>query len=195
MPGRGAISRATRFIDGGRKRFLEYVQLAALDGVDVAAQWWEVFAGLKLYEQKNVSFDDICVAASVRPSELMAAVVATGMQHEAEVGDIVAASVHPRLVHAAGRSALRTSGKHADIAQKDRVAMLQHARFLPIPKNATMHVEINNTASSNAAAAAAASANPSVPSFMEDMTSLEAPKEKIQRELIGQPIEDGELVD
>jgi hypothetical protein len=116
----------------------------------------------------------------------MASVVSAGMQHEAEVGDIVGASLHARLVHAAGRSAMRITGKHADIAHKDRVALLQHAKFLPIPRNATMNVDVNveARASANSQAAAVAARDPSMPSFMKSVSSVQGPRERVQKELI-----------
>lgn len=192
-PGRAAISRATRYIDGGRERFLEYVQLAVQEGDDTAIGFWDVYSSLKGYEQYDVSFDDVLAASGGSPSALMAAVVSAGMNHEKDLGEVVAASLHPSLVHKTGKSAMRIGGKNADIAQKDRFALLQHAGFMPVPRNATMNVNVNANASANSKAAAAASSEPSVPSFMDDVVQLRAPREQIQKELIGKVV-DAEVV-
>ncbi len=173
----------TRYLDGGRKRFLEYVQLAAQDGDDTAGAFWEVFTDLKLREQMTCSLDDVCAAADIKPSDLMAVVVSTGMEHAIDTGELVAAALHPKVVSQMGKSALRIDGDYADVAQKDRIAFLQHQKFVPIPRNASMNVQVNANASSNSQAAAAAKSEPSVPRFMDDVNALRAPQERVQQVL------------
>lgn len=202
IPGVQSLSIATRYIDGGRQRFIEFVQMAMLNRLPACEKFWLVYADLLPGERMVVSYDDVCAAAGVRPSELMAEVVSTGMEFGTDVGNLAAAALHPAIVHQTGKSAKRIAGQYADIAMKDRHAMLQARGFLPVPKGAQVHVHAS--ASANAQAAAAASADPSVPSFAENMAALTHPRAAVQQQLIeataldpedAAPVQDAVLVE
>jgi hypothetical protein len=198
LPGVQSLAIATRYIDGGRPRFIEFLQMGMLNGLPSCCKFWVVYADLLPGERHKVSYDDVCAAAGVRPSELMAEIVSTGMEFGTDVGNLAAAALHPAIVHQTGKSAKRIAGQYADIAQKDRHAMLQARGFLPIPKGATVHVHAN--ASANAQAAAAASADPSVPSFADNMASLSRPRQGVQQQLQAanpdlDPISDADIAD
>jgi len=182
IPGVQSLSIATRYIDGGRPRFIEFLQMGMLNQLPNCCKFWMVYADLLPGERHIVSYDDVCAAAGVRPSELMAEVVSTGMEFGTDVGNLAAAALHPAIVHQTGKSAKRIAGQYAEIAMKDRHAMLQARGFLPIPKGATVHVHAN--ASASAQAAAAASADPSVPSFADNMASLSRPRQVVQQQLV-----------
>lgn len=185
VPGVQSLAIAMRYIDGGREQFIEFVQMAALNGVECVKKWWLVYADLTPGERARVSFDDVCVASGVRPSELMANVVAVAMEFSTDVGNLVAAATHPAIVHQAAKSAKRIGGVHAQIGLADRRMLLDHARFLPVPKGASVHVHAN--ASANAAAAANAANDPSVPSFADDMLALGAPRRAVQSQIEASP--------
>lgn len=182
IPGVQSLAIATRYIDGGRQRFIEFLQMGMLNQLPNCVKWWAVYADLLSSERSRVSYDDVCAAAGVRPSELMAEIVSTAMEYGTDVGNLVAAALHPAIVHQAGKSAKRIGGEFAEIAMKDRHALLQARGFLPVPKGASIHVHAN--ASANAQAAAAAQADPSVPSFSDSMTALTAPRQAVQRQLV-----------
>ena len=179
LPGVQSLALATRYIDGGRARFVEFVQMAVLNGDLLAQKWWLVYADLLPAERATVSFDDVCAASGVAPKDLMALVVSTAMEYGTDVGNLVAAALHPAVVHQAAKSAKRIGGQWAEIAQRDRQMLFQHQNFIPIPKGATVHVH----ASANAQAAAAASAEPTVPAFAADMEALRATRQVVQRQL------------
>ena len=172
-----------RYIDGGRDRFLDYVQLAAAEKNDEAEIFLGIYQELSVIEQLNVSFDDICAAGDIRPSVLMAAVVQAAMEYGQTVADVVAAASHPKIVRQTVKSAMRIGGQFADIAQKDRVILLQKQKFAPVPRGTT--VTVNANASANARAAAAAASQPSVPSFLDDVGSLQGVKDRIQHAVSG----------
>lgn len=178
MPNINALSYTVRYLPGGRRRFLEFVKLAAMNGDVAADAWWKVYADLSPYHRARCSFDDVCVAAGVKPSALMAGVVGHGMEAATDMGNLVAAALHPDVIAKAGASALRIDGPHAELAQVDRIHLLQARGFLPIPKGAQTHVHV----SANAQAAAAAS-DPSVPNFSNDIAFLEQPKRDVQKRL------------
>lgn len=195
VPGIHYLQMATRYLPGGRPAFLELVQAAVLDGDVAARAWLTVFIGLSTYEQGKVSLDDVCAASGVGPAAILRAIVTTSVEHGDDLGNLVAALNHPKVVHQAAKSAMRIAGRYADIGLKDRTALLQHGGFLPTPKGHTTAVTVNASAGSSATAAAAASANPSVPSFKDDMRSLQTAKDTVQRELAGVPMPEREPID
>ena len=168
LAGVQSLSFATRYLEGGRTRFLELVQLAALNNVPVACKWYAVYADLDLNGRMHCSFDDVCAAAGISPDALMACLVSTGMKQGVDVGNLVAAALHPDIVRASAESAKRIVGDYVEIAQEDRRMQFLHHQFIPVPKGTTINI------SANAKAAAAASAEPTVPKFAEDARVGEA---------------------
>lgn len=186
-----ALSFATRYIEGGRERFIEFVQLAVLNNHPAACAFYEVFLDLSTYQRDVVSFDDVCSAAGVRPSDLMACVVACAMELARDTGNLVASLMHPEVVRQAAKSGKRIGGDWANIGLEDRRMLFQHAGFIPVPKNTIVNVH----ASANAQAAAAAASEPSVPKFSDDLSavarraSFEAPTPKFL-----EPADDDEAI-
>lgn len=188
LPGVQSLSIACRFIEGGRVAFIEFMQMAVLNEIDCAKKWWLVFAELTPAERAVVSLDDVCAASGVRPSELMANIVATAMEYGNDVGNLIHASMHPGIVIQGAKSAKRIGGDHAAIALRDREMMFQHAGFLPSGKTvAPVNVNVNNTAtaSSNAASMAAARATPSLPMFSSTMRSVGRVRHGVQQQITG----------
>jgi len=186
LPGVHGLDAAIRFIDGGRDRFLEFVQLAVLNNEMVACKWWDVYRELPPYPRKMVSFDDVCAGAGVRPADLMSVVVSTAMTIGMDAGNLVMAAMHPQVIAAHVKSAERIDGDLAELSQRDRFMFLQGRGLAPVPKGTTVHVHAN--ASASAKAAAAASAEPTVPSFTDDMASLSSARGAVQRQLIEREI-------
>ena len=188
LPGVQSLSLATRYIEGGRERFIEFVQLAMLNKAEAAIKWMAVYADLTAAERLRVSYDDVCAAAGVMPSEIMSAVVSNAMTFGVDVGNFVAAITHPQVVQAAVRAAKDPAGL------EDRRMMFQHQGFIPTPKGTTINV--NAHASSNAQAAAVAAKDPSVPSFADDLRNIRAVEGTILRALPpAQPAETFEVDD
>lgn len=171
LPGVQSLSIATRYLEGGRDRFIEFVQLAHLNAQPAATKWFIVYADLLPSERVRASFDDICAASGVKPSELMAVVTAAAMEMGVDVGNLVAAVTHPQVVAAGARAAIHPAGI------EDRRMMFQHQGFIPIQKGA----QINIHASANAQAAAAVkSSNPELPTFESDLTAIQQRSETDQ---------------
>lgn len=181
IPGVNSLSIAVRYLPGGKKKFLEFVKIAAQNGDKSALAWWTVYADLTKTQRDRCSYDDVCDAAGVRPGQLLAAMVGHGVEAQRDVGTLVMAAFHPEVVAAAGRSALRIDGEHAQIAADDRRSLLQAQGALPIPKGASIHVHAN--ASANAQAAAAASTDPSVPKFADDIAALSRSRATVQKQM------------
>lgn len=202
MPGVSGLAVATRYIEGGRTRFLEYVNYAALNGVECAIKFWNVYADLTVGQRAMIALDDVAWAANVKPAELMGVIVTTAMQHAIEVGNLVAASMHPDIVRQAAKSAKRIGGANAEIAFKDRLLLLQASGLAPMPKGVQTAVHVHANASASAEAAAASKSNTSVPTFADDMAAIEGTTRYAQsslgparpRTLLEDQISDAELV-
>lgn len=176
LPGVHGFSFATRYIDGGRERVIEFIQLAVLERQPAAERFYAVFADLSKYERSIVSFDDVCSAAGIKPSELLTQIVAVQMEYGRDVGNLVAAMTHPEVIAKMAKSASRIDGEHAELSQRDRFEFLRGRGFLPLPKGATI---VNVHASATAQAAAASAAEPSVPSFADDLSFVRPSQRQI----------------
>jgi hypothetical protein len=178
LPGVSAVSMAVRYIDGGISRFIEYVQLAVLNGGVHTAKWWQVYADLTPLERQHAVLDDICCAASVKPYELLSEVVASGMQYGQDMGNLIAASLSPGVIAKMGEAAARIdeNSRNNETWQKDRHLFLQSTGFAPAPKNAGVSVQV----SANAQAASAAAGDPSVPAFLKAVSAATKARELVQ---------------
>lgn len=177
------LSEATKYV--GRQKFIEAVFLATQNNDASATAFWRIWQDLSVPEQKTVPFDDIALAAGVHPNDLMAAAVNAAMVLNTRTSDLVYAAMAPSVVRQMMKSALRISGKHAQVAMLDRHKVLQHGSFLPSPHGQTINVNANaKSEAKSVAAAAVASAHPSVPSFLDDMEDLQPVKERVHRELL-----------
>lgn len=194
LPGVQSLAIATRYIDGGRGRFIDYVQMAVLNRIECAEKWWHVYAELSPNERAIVSFDDVCAASGVRPAELMANVVAVSMEYGHDVGELVAASMHPAIVHQAVKSAKRIGGDYAHIAVKDREMLFQHQKFVPIPKTAIVHVNATANANGLAAASAVPMGAAHAP-FASTMHGLSDVRSEVHRRLLAPAAADLEPID
>ena len=176
-----ALTDLVRYVHGGRLKFLQMVKQAALNGNEAARQWIDVFARLPISHQRIVVLEDVCETANVSPRDLVAIAVSEAMEFGTSSAEFIAAMTHPKLVARMTKSAMRIGGAYADIALRDRHALMQHHKFIPIPRNASVAVNVSANSSANAAAAAANEANPTVPSFSQSMASLEGAKDRVPR--------------
>lgn len=176
---------AVRQLDGGRTRFLQFVQLAAEADDDNAKKFFLTFSELTKWEQAKVSFDLVCLSSGISRVELLKSVVGIAFEHMTDVANLVAAAAHPAIVERTVASAKRIN---SGIGQRDRHALLTHAGFLPVSKGATINVSM--TATANAAAAAAAAADPSVPKFLSAVDAATAAREAIAGEIADAPSPD-----
>ena len=181
------LANALRFVRQGRATFTGFLQRAMRNGDADARAWWGVYSDLLPAQQARVDFDDVCEAAGVAPDRIMAVVVSAAMRLGTDVGDLVAATMHPALVERTTKSAMRIGGTYASIAQKDREMLFQHQRFIPVPKGTSVHVH------ASAQAAAAAANQPSVPTFMESLDGASSAHADVQRQLANKPILDAEV--
>jgi hypothetical protein len=169
LPGQGTLALQLRKVPGGRLTFIGFVQSAALNGSEIAQQFLYVFQRLTLQEQKQCSLDDVCDASGVLPQDLVGIVCSEGVRMRIDISEMIRNAAQPDVVAAMVQSATRTDGDHADIALKDRLALLQSSGFLPAPRGTTIHVAAQAHAT---AQAASATAHPSVPRFADDMQTL-----------------------
>lgn len=177
VPNHHILAQTLRFVRGGRLTFVGLIQRAARNGDADARSWWTVFSDLLPSNQLHVDLDAVCEAAGVTPDKIMAVAVSTQMRLGMDAGDLVAATMHPSIVHQTAKSAMRIAGEHADIAQRDREMLFQHHKFIPVPKGVSFSVN------ASAQAAAAAASAPSVPSFAASLDSATGAHQDIQKRL------------
>ena len=177
------IAHVTRFIPKGRLYVLSTIERAYRNGDPDAALWWNTYMDLMPVDRDKVDLDAVCEAAGVAPDRLMGIVVSTAMRMGADMADLVAAASQPQVVQKTVESALRISGKHAAIAQKDREFLFQHHKFIPVARGGSVFV--SNTANAQAAAAAAQN-QPSVPTFRESLQGAGDAYKAVRGELVGE---------
>lgn len=176
----------------GKKKFLDLVYLAVVNHEPPAVAWWKVYEGLPAYEQQvnMVNLDEVALMAGVRPDDLMKAVVGSAVTFGARTNELVFAVTHPRVIKSMATSAARISTKLPEhilnVAHKDRVAFLQGTGALKQRGGPSININTKAEArSASAAKAEVASADDSVPSFLEDVGSLDRPKAAVQKALQG----------
>jgi hypothetical protein len=176
------LSEVTAII--GRQTFLDTVSLAAQTDDPCATAFWQTYQSISVADQRDLPFDEIALAAGVPAHELLGAAVRAAMRFGVPTGEMVYAAMAPRVVRQMMTSAMRIGGPDARGAMLDRHKVLQHSAFLPAPHRQTIIVDAPSTADAKSATAAVANADASVPSFLEDMASLDDVKREVQRQLI-----------
>jgi hypothetical protein len=188
LPGPGSLTLATRALTGGRDTLLAYIRLAAVEGDPSAQTWLHVYDSLKAWERKVATLDDVCVAGGVSPVKLLKAIVGVAFEAGIDVANLVSAQAHPDVVQASIRVAKTNEGI------EDRKLLFQHHNFVPIPKGATIAINVSANATANAASLA--SADQSVPNFLQDVETLQAPKREVQEAIVAElPAALSELAD
>lgn len=175
-----ALSMMTRYLDGGRDRFLELAQNAMAAGHDVAERWMFVFADLTPIQRTRVNFDDVCAGAGVSPLDLVKSMLETEWTYSRDVADIIRVAALPKMMGKLVESGLQLNGKNPEVSERDRARFLQSANMIPTPKGTTIQI------AANAQAAASAAMDPSVPSFRDDMEALSATTRAVQRAIAGE---------
>lgn len=181
------ISEAASLV--GKKRFLEAIYLAVVNGDPAALAWWKAYEGLDEYSRQlqQLIFDEVALSAGVRPDELLKAVVGAAVTLGSRTNELVYAMMSPKVVKAMTQSAtridpLKFSDKVLELGQRDRQAILQGKGFLTTRGGPSININTNASAAA-AAKADAASAEPTVPSFLDDVAALEAPKAAVQQRI------------
>jgi hypothetical protein len=180
-----SLSMAVRLMDGGRDAFMRYVHLAAETGDDDAKKFLAIWDTMRQWDREKQSLDAMCVKGGIDRGTFLGTLTKTAFNYGCDVGNLVAAAAHPAIMERTVTSAKRLD---SSIGQRDRMALLAHAGFLPTPKGAT----INIVANANAVAASNAANSPSVPSFLDDMNSASAARDQVQTSVIARQIMDGD---
>lgn len=167
LPGIQAISAAIRFLPGGRDRFIEYVQLGALNADEICLKFWQIWAELTPAERQIASFDDVVAAAGIKPAELLGRVVTHAVNMGLDAGRLIMATAHPQVLDASITAALRQD----PLGQTERFRLLEAQGVLPVPQKGPV-VAISANATAQAGAMAAGS--PSAPMLSPFAAALQA---------------------
>ncbi len=179
----GILAQTWRFVKGGRAQLVEWIRFAALNEDPNAIAWWHVFSELSPSEQQKVQLEWVCEAAGVRPSKLMGMVVSAAMELNQDAADFVAAQQYPDVLHQTYKSAMRTGGQHAAVAQEDRRMILEHHKFIQPAKGSGVNI------TTSVQAANIAAQQPSVPAFAESLASAQLARSDAQKQLTGPVID------
>lgn len=169
-----ALNLAMRYVEGGRQTFLEMIQRLAYNGDSDAQAIMQIYDDLSTVQRERIDLDTLVFAAGVLPNRIMGKIVDETMQVGRDVAEMVASTTLPALMARTNESAMRIDGDHAEIALKDRHALLGHQKMIPVPKGASVHVH------AHAQAAAAAQAQPSVPTFAESIDAANRATRAVQ---------------
>lgn len=156
LPGVQTLALAVRFLPGGRDRFVEYIQLGALNADDTCLRFWQIWAELTPAERQTASFDDVVAAGGIKPADLLAAMVKHAVNFGTDVGRLVYAAAHPQVIDASIQSALKLE---STIGQVDRLRLLEAQGFLPVVQKGPV-VSISASAQAAAGAMAATAGQP-----------------------------------
>lgn len=103
---------------------------------------------------KALPIEAFCLAASVSPLRILEILTATCVRMGAQASTLIAAINHPRVVEKTVEMALTDAGT------EDRATLHKHAGFLPIARGPQTTVNVNASASANAAAQVVAAPPP-----------------------------------
>jgi hypothetical protein len=180
LPVTSTLSMAMRLIPGGRRQFLEYIQLACLaktpdgeTGQPDALRWWAVWEGLAPSARTRVTLDEVCFAAGVTPKAIVQVVAGLAFDLNCDLGDFISAVDHPQVVAKTIEIAKTAQGT------AERRMLLDHAGFLPQPKgmNLTLSQRVANMNVTGPAPM------PGLPNFADDIRALEGPVGAVQQQL------------
>jgi hypothetical protein len=128
---------------------MEYARLCEDESIKAVVHRWDT---LSRYDQRRVSLEELCEAVGIRPGKLLGSVVEAAYDFNLDVGNLVAAVAHPRIVQTSIDRALTPDGV------EDRRMHFQHTGYLPPPKGTVIN---------NRVIAAAQSVSNGLPSFTE----------------------------
>ena len=164
-PGPGTIDFALRHVRGGRRDMMQYASLAAEFEprvVPIVARWDQLTPW-----QKRVTTIDALVAqvGGLTPGEFIAAVARAAFEFTEGLADLCVAAALPEVVARTVRSAKRLN---SHIGQRDRMALLAHAGFVPRPQ--TVAVEPRDASPTTPAV------EPELPDFLKALDMRVKPR-------------------
>jgi hypothetical protein len=161
----GTLGYALHKIPGGRKTFIEYARIAALKNEYVAC-FVEVWDRLSGHEKVAIPLDQVCVeSASITPGALLGAVAEAAFDWGADVSNLLAATCLPEVVEKSIQFAKRKDGI------KDRLALMQHSAFVPMPKS-SVNVNLRNFVAAQVGSGSGGGDNGRLPTFEESTMQL-----------------------
>jgi hypothetical protein len=160
------LAKSFSHIKPSWRDYVQYAELAGLEGNKDAVKFIEKWRELTATEQKSLMPEDICVLAEIRPSALFAAVCGQIYEYQQGESAMLAAINHPKMV----KSIADFGNKYPD-NYKDRELFMRTTGSLPDKGGASVHIHNNPQA---VAAAGAAALDDGVPAFRNMKQSISA---------------------
>lgn len=144
------ITPVLKKIPGGLDYAIEC--LRSSDSPD-ARQFLSIYDDIRMPKmcRETLPLEAFAIASGLSASRVMGAIVSAAHVAGAQLGTLIAALNHPRIVEASVAAGMMPDG------EKDREMQLKHMEFLPQPRGAQVNVRttVNATAQSTSAAASA----------------------------------------
>lgn len=112
-------------------------------------------------DKSAIRLEDLCAAADITPDAFLGIVISALWKRNVDIGKLLAAMAHPRVVEATIDGAMRPQGV------MDRKMMHDHIGFLPIPKGQVINVD-NSSKTLVAGSKVEQISGPGLPTFEED---------------------------
>lgn len=128
----GSIAYASRFLKGGKRALMELARISEREDVKGVVKHWDDLSERK---RRDAKIEEICESLEVSPSDFLAEVVKAAFECNTDIGKLVAAVEHPRVVQAAIRNALKPKGT------KDREMLMQASGLLPTGRGLVVNTQ------------------------------------------------------
>lgn len=128
------LSVAFRHIQGGWRRYIEYVDLAARKGDAQMAKFRDCYGGLDPKERHNAWPEQLCDMAGISPGELVGAVCRQIWEAKAAESSMVSSIAHPEML----MTTIRLAKKEDNF--RDRELYFRLTGSLPDRKGASINI-------------------------------------------------------
>ena len=145
---------------GGRQTAINAARLA-MESEPRLIKFLYAYDTANFDDQRNFRLEDLCTLAEISPDEFLAAIIPALWRRNVDIGKLIAAINHPKIVEATIKTAQTPHGV------QDRKMLHDHMGFLPLPKGQTINVDNSQRTLIAGGKVVEDVATPGLPSFEE----------------------------
>lgn len=134
LPFAGTMNVVFHHIKGGFGTAMDYVPALAEHDTRFA-RLWDLWEGATKDNRKILEPEDFLAASGISPVDFIREIAGVMFQMNADVGIMIAAINHPKVVEKTVQAAMSVKG-----GARDRENLLKAAGTLPLPKSAHLHI-------------------------------------------------------
>lgn len=116
-------------------------------------------------DKQSILLEDLCAAASISPDEFLAGVVPALWRRNTDLGRVISAVSHPKVVEATVTNAV----KGGSFGLGDRRMLLEHEGFLPTKQGMQINVDASHKTLVAGKGGVEDLSGPGLPAFEDDM--------------------------